>query len=185
MATKKAKKPLRVEGTVKVHKGTWHFPTRHGAENAALKARLPLKNIVDYQLGFAVQLHKSGPYLGPSVDPRTHRCKWCPAGGLPASPEYDAGFARSAVGGVFPSQASTDTSGRSSSSFKARNRLRTVQIQQAEPFATPLARHQHRDVARDPSFKLATGFAGQHKHSLACIDRDGSLTYSCPHFGKG
>ena len=50
--------------------------------------------------------------------------------------------------------------------------------------STPLARYQHRAVARDPSFAQATAFDGQHKHSLKCVDRSGKITVNCPHYGR-
>lgn len=33
-----------------------------------------------FGLGWAVQLHVSGPYLGPDLEPERHHCRWCPEG---------------------------------------------------------------------------------------------------------
>lgn len=35
--------------------------------------------VVGFEAGYAVQLHRSGPYLGPGLpDPEAHACAWCP-----------------------------------------------------------------------------------------------------------
>lgn len=57
-----------------------YFPTYSAAQAAAQE--LPEKwqqhyRIRSYTLGWAVQLHCSGPYLG-SLNPETHLCRWCP-----------------------------------------------------------------------------------------------------------
>jgi len=67
--------------TVIVHNGDFYW-ARESDARAAL-ASLPPQFAVsakvrDYDLGFAVQLHDSGDYLGPGRDPADHECPWCP-----------------------------------------------------------------------------------------------------------
>ena len=63
------------------HKGVWYWPTMSQADSAMTASAwlrwLHTARVVEYQRGFAVQLHKSGPYLGPDLEPATHKCKWC------------------------------------------------------------------------------------------------------------
>ena len=59
-----------------------YWPEREAAELAreGLPARWqPHSRVVEYGRGFAVQLHRSGPYLG-AIDPNRHECPWCPLG---------------------------------------------------------------------------------------------------------
>ena len=60
-----------------------YFPTYTIAQLTAQE--LPEKwqqwyRIVLYTPGYAIQLHRSGPYVGDGVDIETHSCRWCPSG---------------------------------------------------------------------------------------------------------
>ena len=66
----------------KDHRGVRYYSDRFTA-NLVLKG-LPQQwdetaRIVEYGRGYAVQLHKSGPYFGGETNPDTHKCDWCPA----------------------------------------------------------------------------------------------------------
>ena len=55
---------------------TYYFPTRDAAIVFAQSIHAPTDRIIEYGRGFAIQWHKSGPYVGPAD--MTHRgCAWC------------------------------------------------------------------------------------------------------------
>jgi len=51
---------------VKTRKGIYYFPTHEAARDVALALMLPTWRIIAYELGWAIQSHKSGPYYGPN-----------------------------------------------------------------------------------------------------------------------
>lgn len=62
-----------------VHKGVTYFGRREDAESERkrIAADYPGARIADYVMGYAVQLHASGPYLGPGLT-LPHSCVFCP-----------------------------------------------------------------------------------------------------------
>jgi len=67
---------------MKVKNGIFYYPTYVEARNIMnriTESRFDhTKRVVRYELGWAVQLHKSGPYLGRDCKPHEHKCRWCP-----------------------------------------------------------------------------------------------------------
>jgi len=60
------------------HGGIWYFNTRSDAEQYAKLNGF--ERVVGFQLGYAVQLHRSGPYAGPHfrlTESMRHTCQWC------------------------------------------------------------------------------------------------------------
>ncbi len=60
---------------------TCYWPTRAAAEDALsfIDPRfIPHARIREYTIGFAVQLHDFGDYLGPQINSFDHNCPWCP-----------------------------------------------------------------------------------------------------------
>lgn len=49
----------------KMHNGVWYFPDFWAAHDYALTKGYPTDRIIEYVRGFAIQLRKSGPYVGP------------------------------------------------------------------------------------------------------------------------
>ena len=49
------------------HKGIYYFPTYESARNYAREHGAPTNRIISYGRGWAIQLHVSGPYVGPNV----------------------------------------------------------------------------------------------------------------------
>jgi hypothetical protein len=67
----------------KVSAGTYYFGTLAGAKAYGAQALAGTQfaashQVIQYAAGYAVQLHKSGTYLGPGVNPATHLCFFCP-----------------------------------------------------------------------------------------------------------
>jgi hypothetical protein len=60
-------------------RGTYYWLNLEDAV-AVRDATVPAGRVVSYQIGHAVQLHKSGPYIGPDVDIVNHSCAWCALG---------------------------------------------------------------------------------------------------------
>ena len=78
--------PAKFDPSLRAHlsnKGKiWYFPERWQAVEFAHEtldhSRFAFEyRVVEYTVGHAIQLHKSGEYLGPHVDVKTHRCAWC------------------------------------------------------------------------------------------------------------
>lgn len=66
------------------HKGVYYFDKRETAESALKALEWPNGRIVEYERGFAVQVHKSGPYLPEVIELKYHKCDWCPLVDPPA-----------------------------------------------------------------------------------------------------
>lgn len=49
---------------MKIHKGIYYFPSYSEAFKYASDNGYPTDRIISYQLGWAIQLYKSGPYVG-------------------------------------------------------------------------------------------------------------------------
>ncbi len=49
------------------HKGIFYFATRPDALTYANQHQHPTSRIIAYERGYAIQLRKSGPYVGPTV----------------------------------------------------------------------------------------------------------------------
>lgn len=51
----------------RTHKGIFYFPTHRSAHAYAAEHDAPASNrIIQYGRGYAIQLHVSGPYVGPA-----------------------------------------------------------------------------------------------------------------------
>jgi hypothetical protein len=64
-----------------VSRNVYYYRTERLAEQAAmaLPARFQTTyRVRRYTVGYGVQLHNSGDYLGPQCNPVTHACAWCP-----------------------------------------------------------------------------------------------------------
>lgn len=60
-------------------RGVYYFASPDEARTFAEKIGAPTDRIVEYLLGFAIQFHKSGPYVGPGN--LTHAgCQFCEGG---------------------------------------------------------------------------------------------------------
>ena len=63
------------------HKGIFYWDSHEAAQEASTIWMHPkwrnLYRIVEYERGFAVQLHRSGPYLGRDLATSRHSCPWC------------------------------------------------------------------------------------------------------------
>jgi len=65
-----------------ISRNVYYYRTEHAAKMAAreLPERFKLTHrIWKYTVGWGVQLHRSGEYLGPQCNPDTHACDWCPS----------------------------------------------------------------------------------------------------------
>lgn len=51
------------------HKGVYYWPSFEAARDYAVERSLPTDRIISYQLGWAIQLRISGPYVGPAAGP--------------------------------------------------------------------------------------------------------------------
>ena len=61
---------------MKCRHGVYYFTTRDMAAAFAQSIHAPAHRIVEYQRGYAIQWHTSGPYVGPTN--LTHSgCEWC------------------------------------------------------------------------------------------------------------
>lgn len=50
------------------HKGIYYWPSFEAAREYAIERGHPTDRIISYQLGWAIQLRVSGPYVGPLAD---------------------------------------------------------------------------------------------------------------------
>ncbi|WP_166297118.1 hypothetical protein [Bradyrhizobium sp. 2S1] len=67
-------------------KGIFYWPTFEAARDFATARSLPTGRIIGYGLGWAIQLHVSGPYVGPAtLNPNRHPAPFA---------KTDRGFAR-------------------------------------------------------------------------------------------
>ncbi len=64
---------------VVTHKGIFYFPTWQDAKVYAVSIFAPTDRILSFDKGWAIQWHKSGPYVGPDAMEHgvTTRCAWC------------------------------------------------------------------------------------------------------------
>jgi hypothetical protein len=58
------------------HKGIYYFPTQQTATAFAATLNAPTDRIIKYGLGWAIQWHRSGAYVGPQ-DQEHKGCAWC------------------------------------------------------------------------------------------------------------
>lgn len=62
-----------------IHKGVYYYDTLQEVDQARIATGC--KIVRKYGLGYAVQLHDSGPYLGPKLETKeqvnNHRCRFC------------------------------------------------------------------------------------------------------------
>jgi hypothetical protein len=49
---------------IKTHNNIYYFPTYKDAKEYAITNRHPTDRIIAYELGYAIQLRVSGPYVG-------------------------------------------------------------------------------------------------------------------------
>ena len=52
---------------MKLHKGDFYFPSYSIAREYAVENGHPTDRIIEYQIGWAIQLRVSGPYVGPET----------------------------------------------------------------------------------------------------------------------
>jgi hypothetical protein len=52
---------------MKLSKGIWYWKTREDAEFWAESSGYPMDRILEYSKGFAIQLYRNGPYVGPAT----------------------------------------------------------------------------------------------------------------------
>ena len=63
-----------------VKRGVYYWKDRTQAVSVR-DSLVPAGRVVEFSLGIvAVQLHRSGPYLGPGLDIASHSCNWCVLG---------------------------------------------------------------------------------------------------------
>lgn len=66
-----------------VKHGIYYFESYTIARDYALAYGFPTNRIIEYGLGYAIQLHPSGPYVGSDLytpqHARTHVCQFCQA----------------------------------------------------------------------------------------------------------
>jgi hypothetical protein len=56
---------------MKTRKGIYYFPTYEAARSEARAQGLPTGRIIAYEIGWAIQLYRSGPYWGPDRPTRS------------------------------------------------------------------------------------------------------------------
>lgn len=52
---------------MKQHKGTFYFKYHEDALKYAIEGNWPTDRLIQYQRGWAIQLRRSGPYVGPEA----------------------------------------------------------------------------------------------------------------------
>ena len=64
---------------MRTSKGVYYFTTRAAAEAYAIGCGYPTDRLIHYQLGWAIQWWKSGPYVGPDSSPHSPpECRYRP-----------------------------------------------------------------------------------------------------------
>ncbi len=57
----------------RIRKGIYYFRSHEAAQAFAVMGNWPTDRIIRYELGYAIQIHCSGPYVGPaSAGDRRH-----------------------------------------------------------------------------------------------------------------
>ena len=53
---------------IRTRKGIFYFPTYEDARSYARLHDHPTNRIISYEVGWAIQLYVSGPYVGPEIN---------------------------------------------------------------------------------------------------------------------